>query len=112
MKLDRNIPGNGGRGKYALILLRKIRDHQTLTVSAGDIAEAIATLDEAGVIDWGQQGTESEFFVMKLKDENVQDGLQGYAIAAEEHGDLEWSNEVFELAKRAGPDNPWRKRPD
>lgn len=64
MKLDRNIPANEGRGKYALILLRKLRTYDPLeTFGTNPVMDAIKTLDEAGLIDWGSVGSDSEFFV-------------------------------------------------
>ena len=66
MKLDRNINPNG-RGKYALLKLRELdkdRDGKTLG-EAPEIIGALAVLEHAGILDWGMQGTESEFFVIE-----------------------------------------------
>lgn len=112
MKLDRNENGNG-RGKYALLLLRKLADFESGTFRelAPNIASAIETLDKAGLIDWGIVGTESEFFVIKLKDHNATESLHAYAAKAYAHGEEEWSAEVREMARRAAA-SPWKKRPD
>lgn len=113
MKLDRNENANG-RGKYALLLLRNLQEFEgqgTFEGLSPNIAAAIDTLDKAGLIDWGIVGSESEFFVMRLKDHNAPAGLHGYASAARDHGEEEWSDEVHEMARRAAH-SPWKKRPD
>jgi hypothetical protein len=111
MKLDRNIPGNEGRGKYALILLRKLAAYEPGTFATNEVRDAIALLDKEGLIDWGTAGSESEFFVMRLKDRNAHAGLDGYANCAA-IDDLEWAREVREMARRAGPYHPACKIPD
>jgi hypothetical protein len=115
MKLDRNIPENRGRGKYALLLLRKIddpkRDVSTYRNYAIRIWEALRLLEEVGILDWGNEGTESEFFVMRLKDRFSASGLSGYADAASAV-DPEYAREVYGLAGRSGPNNPFCKLPD
>ena len=113
MKLDRNENANG-RGKYALLLLRKLREFEgpgTFDGLSPDIAAAIETLDKAGVIDWGIVGSESEFFVARLKDHNASPCLHGYAQSAEANGEYEWAEEVRDMARRAER-SPWKKRPD
>lgn len=112
MKLDRNVNGDG-RGKYALILLRKLAEFEgpgTFDGVSPNIAAAIDTLDKAGLIDWGIVGTESEFFVTKLKDKNAAPSLFAYAQRAAED-DPEWAAEVRRLAERAAC-SPWLKTPD
>jgi hypothetical protein len=51
------------------------------------------------------------FFVMRLKDRYAGAGLDGYANAAS-LDDLEYAEEVQEMARRAGPYHPACKRPD
>lgn len=112
MKLDRNIPGNEGRGKYALILLRKLATYEPEGAFAtNQVMDAIALLDREGLIDWGTIGSESEFFLMRLKDRSAHNGLVGYACDAESY-DPEWASEVREMAMRAGPFHPSCKQPD
>jgi hypothetical protein len=111
MKLDRNIPSNEGRGKYALLLLRKLPASGARTSWAAPIWDAIRLLEREGVIDWGNHGSESEFFVMRLKDRYAGAGLDGYANAAS-LDDLEYAEEVREMANRAGPYHPACKNPD
>jgi hypothetical protein len=49
MKLDRNIADNDGRGKYALILLRKLADYTPdRAFDKSLIMDAISLLDRAG----------------------------------------------------------------
>lgn len=111
MKLDRNIDGTG-RGKYGLINNRKLRQIVTgdSLSDATRVDHAITVLIEAGVIEWGATGTEGEFFVIKLRDENAQDALMGYAMAIE--GDQEYQAEIYKLAGRAGLASPFCKKPD
>lgn len=114
MKLDRNISGNEGRGKYALLLLRRLAafdDGKTFGGVDPKIADALKTLEDAGLLDWGEQGTESEFFLLRLKDEYADEALRAYAKVAL-MDDPEYANEVMSLARRAGPNNPFCKRPD
>ena len=87
MKLDRNINADG-RDKYELRNLR-----------TGEI-----------VTDCGP-GEEHEFFVIMLKDRHAQAALDAYAddIVGV---DQEFSREVDELARRAGPDSPFCQKPD
>lgn len=113
MKLDRNINANG-RGKYALLKLRMLDDFtdpsDPFQEVAKPIADAIATLDRAGILDWGNT-PETEFFLMRLKDKYAGSGLYGYANAAH-IDDPEYAEEIEGLARRAGPTNPFCKKPD
>ena len=100
MKLDRNVNQNG-RGKYALINLRTNK------------------------IEWGEVGSDDEFFVIKLKDRFSKGALKGYRQAisdflktaphqdADTHASLsEFRSEVLEMEQRSGIDNPSCKIPD
>ncbi len=113
MQLDRNLPDNDGRGKYALLLLRKLDDCRrgTFRELPKDMEAALKLLTDEGIIDLGISLTDQEFFVIRLKDRFAQDALDAYAHAAVEV-DPEWSEEVRALARRAGPANPWCKYPD
>lgn len=104
MKLDRDI-NETGKGKYALINMRKIEgDPRT----PQELAAAILAHPEA--VEFGTVGTEGEFFVIKLKDAYAQDALHAYAVAASDD-DNEYGLAVERLAMRAGPDSPFCKRP-
>ena len=105
MQLDRNIPGRGGRGKYALVKLRSIG------ADADSLHEAMGLLEGAGALDWGDANTESEFFVIRLKDRYAQEALRAYAQAAR-NDDPEWADEITALANQAGPASRWCKFPD
>ena len=112
MKLDRNINGNG-RGKYALLKLRKLDDYTeqgAFGEVAKPIAEAIKVLEDAGILDWGNT-PETEFMVMRLKDRYSQAGLAAYAREAV-IDDPEYGGEIWEMARRAGPASPFCKAPD
>lgn len=115
MKLDRNVNGNG-RGKYALLKLRKLNDFADASDPFQDIdppiADAIKTLDAAGLIDWGIQGSESEFFVIRLKDKFSSGALEAYASAAMNDGETEYAHDVFDMARRSGHNNRWCQKPD
>lgn len=123
MRLDRN----NGRGKYAVINLRKYADYPHLSgavrPSPRAVVEAIETLEKAGLINYGAPNTEHEFFVMMLKDQFANDALHAYADAADQESVLhedrsksksfgEYGDEVRELAKRSGAMSPWCKVPD
>ncbi len=113
MKLDRNLPDNGKRGKYALLLMRKLDDLRTGTFGElpEGIRDALQVLIDEKLIDWGDAGTESEFFVIRLKDRFAREALFGYSHAALDV-DPEWSEEVYRLGRRAGPSSRWCKDPD
>jgi hypothetical protein len=110
MKLDRNIPTGHGN-KYGLIKNRRLEE---LRDRAGHlpttIGNAILTLVDAGVLDWGCS-PDTEFFVIRLKDRNAGPALGSYAIAAMTD-DPEYANDVAELAARSGLRHPCCKRPD
>ncbi len=113
MKLDRNL-NQDRRGKYALLKLRNVPEPQPImeaTPNSLAISDAIRLLEEAGILDWGIEGTDGEPFVILLKDKYAQSALVAYADAAEAD-DPEWAMEVRELAARAGPAHPNCKRPD
>ena len=69
------------------------------------------TLEKFGLLDYGNEGTESEFFVIRLKDAHANPALEAYANDAED-SDFEYATEVRELAKRSGRYNLWCKLPD
>jgi hypothetical protein len=114
MKLDRNIPENKGRGKYAILKLRNIdapRDTSTYANYAPRIQEALRLLEKLGILDWGEAGTDAEFFLIRLKDEFSTPALMAYAAAAEDL-DFEYASEVREMARRSGKYSPFCKLPD
>lgn len=105
MQLDRNL-NPSGKGKYALIGLRKIPgDPRT----PQELAAAILANPEC--VEFGEAGGPNEFFVIKLKDENADAGLYGYAGKAIRK-DPEYAGEVAEMAARSGHNSPFCKAPD
>jgi predicted transcriptional regulator len=127
MKLERNINGTG-RGKYGLIKTRRLAEiddaaeHQRRNVTGitdmrnqERVRYAISILEDAGVIEWGEPGTEGEFFVIKLRDLHARAALTAYCddIAKDSpHHDVEYQKDVRQLSFRAGPDSPFCKKPD
>lgn len=114
MKLDRNIEGNEGRGKYAVLNLRTLALYErqdTFSEAPADLSYALKVLEEAGILEWGEVGGPHEFFLLKLKDEAAARALAAYADSYE-NIDPEWAAEVRELAKRSGPQHPLCKRAD
>lgn len=109
MKLDRNINGNG-TGKYALVKLRAQPENDAASLA---VARALSVLDQNGMLDYGMS-PKTEFFVIRLKDRYAKAALRGYfnAIEADEEGDMEYAAEIDEMQMRAGPDNPFCKKPD
>jgi glutamine synthetase len=115
MKLDRNIKANEGRGKYALVLLRDIAAEDDGKPFGGipkDLEQALRTLEQYKVIDYGFTGTDREFFLIRLKDKYAAAALHAYASAAQADGEEEYSREITDMADRAGPNSPWCKKPD
>lgn len=106
MKLDRNA---GGQGKYSVINNRKLAALSGPNAKAA--AAAFALLRSVGVLHDGTD-PEFEYFVMMLKDRYSGAGLQGYAAAAVDAGDTVYGHEVSDLARRAGSNSPFCKRPD
>lgn len=105
MKLDRNL-NPSGKGKYALINLRKIEgDPRT----AESMAQAISKNPES--IEFGLVGAPDEFWLIKLKDKYAGAALQAYADAARVD-DPEYADQVEAMAMRAGANSAFCKKPD
>lgn len=113
MKLDRNE--NDGRGKYMLVMVRALDSYEGNGTFAPRYVEPVNTalqvLRDAGALDEGTAGTDSEFFVVRLKDRHAAYALSAYAKSAEEHGETEWAEEVRALATVAAQ-HPNKKQPD
>lgn len=100
MKLDRNIPENKGRGKYALI---KLRGKPIVGYMYG------RTIIENDGIDYGDT-PDTDFFVIRLKDAYAAPALAAYAMAAYPH-DPEYAVEILNLSKKAA-EHPNKQTPD
>ena len=113
MQLDRNI-NEDGCGKYAVINLRRLNDvHShagTFHRWSPAIEEALKTLDEAGCLDWGKAGGDSEFFLIRLKDRSAEAALRAYANDAAQYDGV-WAAQVADLADVAAA-HPAKKTPD
>lgn len=111
MKLDRNV-NTGGKGKYALLKLRNYP--ATGAPDRDDVDSALNILERAGMLDLGLEGTESEFMVIRLKDKYAYKALISYVRAVEndDDPDLEYAQDILDMAQRAGPNSQWCKRPD
>jgi hypothetical protein len=103
MKLDRNISKNHV-GKYALVCLRKVPVGQPVYSPDG----TQVTIDLSAV-DFGEK-PDSEFFVIRLKDQYAAPALKAYAKACA-HDDPEFSKEVLQLAHKA-QHHPAKRKPD
>lgn len=103
MKFDRDINPDG-IGKYALINCREMADVIHELRNDGE-----ATIDKFQ-IDWGSVGSDSEFFVLRLKDLGAPPALEAYARYYERY-DPEWAAECRKLAERAR-NHPNRKLAD
>jgi hypothetical protein len=113
MKLDRNLPNNQRLGKYALLKLRTLKlmsENGTMDGLPDDLKKAIDVLGRYDVLDWGNT-PESEFFVMRLKDEFSRPGLVAYGDAAFKF-DRKYAEEIHTLAARSGPLSKFCKKPD
>ena len=126
MKIERD---ENGRGKYGLVKTRALQEFLDLLpdgittrgtplteseTEAMKVANAVSFLEAMGVIDWGEPGTESEFFVIKLRDVNARAALDAYqrSAASGADADLEYAADVHDLANRAGGFSPFCKSPD
>lgn len=107
MRLDRNVNTNG-RGKYAVVKLRKLPDDPG---KRADCEHAMRILANNSMLFMDKPGDENEFFVLMLKDNFSGAALYTYA---EVTSDVlpEYSSDVKELARRAGPLSPFCKVPD
>jgi Fe2+ or Zn2+ uptake regulation protein len=113
MKLDRNRTGEG-RGKYGLLKTRRLEAirNEAPPVLVKTINSALALLEAQGLIDWGDT-VDSEFFVLRLKDQHAGHALSAYAHDVyDTGGDVEYAQEVHALACKAGRAHPNHKRPD
>lgn len=124
MKLVRNTTCDG-KCKYAIVRLDKIRLNQIGGYGEEVIDDAIVTLTNAGVLEFGQKGSEEECFVLKLKDIFTAAALHEYAHRIQIHAGLsivagrieeaqEWlafAREINELAVRS-ENHPSRKFPN
>src|SRR5262245_53337306 len=85
MKLDRNTNPRG-RGKYALVNMRKLGpliEGSQNTAENFECIEAYFLLKEHGFITEGNESPGDQFFVMKYRDRFTAAGLNGYATAVE-----------------------------
>lgn len=108
MKLKRNETADG-LGKYAVIKLDRVAslpEPQKMTVEI-----MLDFFEKLGVLTYGSAGAADEFFVLMIKDDFARPALCAYADAAGSH-DAEYAEDVFELARRAGCNSPFRKIPD
>lgn len=104
MELDRNI-NQDGKGKYALIKMREIPGNPT---TPEELAAAI--LENPQCVDWGSKGSDSEFFLLRLKDKYAEPALLAYADAAADEDGV-WSRRIYAMADRAA-NHPNKKSPD
>lgn len=111
MKLTRNTTPDG-RGKYALVRLDKIRDLPHGSEIEERAAKALDELAAFGLLEYGEKGSEEEFFAIKLKDEHAQAALTCYldSIMNQDVVDQEFACDLFDLAIRAR-NHPSRKSP-
>lgn len=114
MRLTRNTTPDG-KCKYALVRLDKIRK-MGITDNLGGIENALKVLESAGVLEYGEPGSEDECFVLKLKDQHTGHALRAYVRdilndLTPEKPDTQYAADIIDLALRADA-HPSRKRPD
>lgn len=111
MKLDRSINPTC-IGKYGLVLNRRVAEiRRDGGPMVAEVDAALSALKRAGVLDDAVVGEPGEFFVIRLKDKYAGDALAAYAASAMAD-DLEYAQEVADMAGRSGMNSPWCKRPD
>jgi hypothetical protein len=81
MKLDRNINSDGS-GKYALVNLRKVRALGDQSPLACQVANAIDLLEDSGLLSFGYESPDQQFFVLKYGDKFTASALRMYACEA------------------------------
>ncbi len=106
MRLDRNINPNR-KGKYALILLRKIQGDLPELQDEGTTNSSYEVPQDA--VDFGDTH-DTDFFVIRLKDKYAYKALDAYAREAAKD-DPEYGREIAELALKAMK-HPSKKMPD
>lgn len=102
MKLDRNT-NRGGRGKYALVNMRKmipILDASQGTQEDTDKIEAFMLLVRTGIITLGNEFPDEQFFVMKYKDKFTAPALHTYAIMVHSEAFKTNNPDLFEYAEQ------------
>jgi hypothetical protein len=105
MKLDRNI-NKDGRGKYALIQLRKVGP-----VPAKEVQDAIQLLHDWNIIHWGNESPGDQFFVVKYKDQFALGALEGYCAAIEAHClNLLKSEDIIKRSVKMLSGKGWNKK--
>ena len=95
MKLDRN-ENPDGRGKYALINLRKVQSVSGDPHNRTQVECAMAALREQGVLSFGNEAEGEQFFVMKYKDVFTSPALRAYAEAVLRHIRDQFDNTISE----------------
>ena len=114
MKMDRNL-NDDGIGKYAVINLRRLNDlcgHVgTFRRWTPAVEQALMTLENLEVLDWGRTGAPDEFFLIRLRDKHAMHALMAYHASVYKD-DPEFANEVRDMALRSGPFHPLCKAPD
>lgn len=88
-----------GIGKYALVQMRRIE-----ALNQEDQAEvraAMKTLDDFGVLRYGNESPGDQFFVLKYKDKFTAPALRAYAESAMQASSLLWPMEL--IARRDSP---------
>jgi len=105
MKLNRNESA-GGIGKYIVIKTEGLEEIPTTPVEL-----AAAILKHPECVQFGKVGDPDEFFVLKLKDENADAALFAYSDKVM-RTDIEYGEDIYNLAERSGLNHPHCKTPD
>jgi hypothetical protein len=109
LRLDRNIPGSGCIGKYAVVKLHKMPADPGQRIAVDHALEILAAHD---VLDYGEAGSRNQFFVIYLRDIYARPALLAYATDAATTGEYNYAEDIFELSKRSGKASPFAKKPD
>lgn len=109
MRLDRNTHPDG-RQKYAVIKLRNMPAPNTIAYDR--VCEALGILTGAGMLEYGPAKSEAEIFVIMLRDRYARPAMLGYSRAAQVDSQVEYADDILELADRSGTASPFCKTPD
>jgi len=98
-----------GRGKYALVKLREV-ERLTDKFALHPVKHALEVLADHGVLDLGDTH-DTDFFVIRIKDEFAAPALAAYAIGAVAKGEVVYGQDVMALASEAAT-HPNKHTPD
>jgi hypothetical protein len=93
-----------GKGKYALVRLDQIDKAIRKGASLNRVEDAVSTLYREGLLEYGEKGSDDEFFVLKLKDPHAAFAIRAYAVSLHakcKPGEKHLVKDIFRVAERS-----------